>query len=170
MRTRVTVGRCLGGSAKYKWLVLKIQEYPINLALLELAESGIKPPCSAVREARGAGYVSRPTERKAIEIAELKKRITEVELALSVVPEEYRNGVLYHTINYGSKSSGRGRGSSWREDRYDFAHRNTWKKWKTKFLLEYAAIIGEMDHINLLVEYEDILFAKAVDPEKVYHF
>jgi len=170
MSSRKTVGRCLGGSAKYKWLVLRIQEYPVNLALLQLAQADLGAKGHCVREVPGVRYQARPTEDRAIEIAELRKRIAEVEKALSAVPREYRNGVLYHTINHGSRSSGRGPGCTWTDEKFDFAHKNTWKKWKTRFLLEYASIIGEMDHIKLLVEYEDLLSGTSVPKEKIYHF
>jgi len=170
MSGKSTVGRCLGGSAKYRSLVLKVQEYPVNLALLKLTEEGISPAGGAFREKPKPGYCASPTERRAVEIAELKRRIAEVEQALKVVPEEYRNGVLYHTINHGPGRSGPGRGSSWSDSRFDNAHKNTWKKWKTRFLLEYAAITGELDHIKLLIEYEDLLRGVTIPNEKIYHF
>ncbi|MBQ9890800.1 MAG: hypothetical protein IJM39_05260 [Firmicutes bacterium] len=170
MSSRSTVGRCLGGAAKYRWLVLKVQEYPVNLALLKLAESGIGARSCSLMEAPRVRYAASPTENKAVEIADLKRRIAEVEQALMVVPEEYRNGVLYHTINHGTGRISPGHGSSWQDPRFDKAHRNTWKKWKTRFLLEYAAIIGELDHIKLLIEYEDLLSGTTVPNEKIYHF
>ena len=168
MSRRNTVGRCLGGSAKYRSLVLKVQEYPVNLALLKLTEEDISAKGSSVMERPRISYTASPTENKAVEIAELKRRIAEVEQALMAVPEEYRNGVLYHTINHGARGSGKS--SMWSDPRFDKAHRNTWKKWKTRFLLEYAAIIGEMDHIKLLIEYEDLLSGTTVPGEKIYHF
>ena len=170
MSTRRTVGRRFGGSEKYKWLVLKVREYPVNLALLEIEENRMFPCGHSVMEIPELRGISRPTEDRALEIADLKRRIAEVEMALQVVPEEYRNGVLYHTINHGSKGSGSGRGSAWSEHKYDFAHKNTWKKWKTRFLLEYASIIGELDHINLLVKNEDMLLDSQFPKERIYHF
>lgn len=168
MSCRNTVGRCLGGPAKYRSLVLKVQEYPVNLALLKFAEESVVAGGSSVMERPRLGYTAKPAERKAVEIADLKRRIAEVEQALMVVPEEYRNGVLYHTINHGT--GGSGKSSVWSDPRFDKAHKNTWKKWKTRFLLEYASIIGELDHIKLLIEYEDLLSGTTVPGEKIYHF
>jgi hypothetical protein len=45
--------------------------------------------------------------------------------ALLLVPEEYREGILYSIRN---------RGSGY----YDFAHENTWKKWKQRFIYALA--------------------------------
>ena len=168
MSCRNTVGRCLGGPAKYRSLVLKVHEYPVNLALLKFTEESVGAGGSSVMERPRLGYTAKPTERKAVEIADLKRRIAEVEQALMVVPEEYRNGVLYHTINHGT--GGSGKSSVWSDPRFDKAHKNTWKKWKTRFLLEYASIIGELDHIKLLIEYEDLLSGTTVPGEKIYHF
>ena len=33
------------------------------------------------------------------------------------------------------------------------AHRNTWTRWKARFILEYAEIIGEGDYIRMLMEH-----------------
>ena len=170
MSCRNTVGRCLGGPAKYRSLVLKVQEYPVNLALLKLAQENISAKSASVMEKPRIAYGSSSTEKKALEIADLKRRISEVEQALMVVPEEYRNGVLYHTINHGSQRSSGSKSSQWNDPRFDKAHRNTWKKWKTRFLLEYAAITGELDYIKLLIEYEDLLRGTTVPGEKIYKF
>ena len=146
-----------GTSVKYRWLVLRIQEYPLNKELLKLAEKDIGPSAHMLRETpvqRGRGS---STESKAIMIADLKRRIYEVEKALEVVPEEYRAGVLYHTLNHGTKTMGVGKGSAWADKMFQNAHRNTWTKWKTRFLLEYADIIGEGSHMRLLMRYGEDL-------------
>ena len=134
-------------------LVLKISEYPLNKELLRRYMLDIAPAGSFVREPAAKGYGARPTEEKAIRIADLKRRISEVDRALLKVPVEYRSGVLYHTVHHGCKGIQGGKGCSWSEQAFSFAHPNTWKKWKTRFILEYASIIGEMDHIELLNEY-----------------
>lgn len=168
MKEGKTSGNCFGGPAKYKQILLKVQEYPVNLALMELAERDISAPGTSVMESRGEVYNARPTENKAIRLAELRERVNAVEQALLVVPEEYRAGVLYHTLNHGSRSVGVGNGSAWSDPRYSFAHRNTWKKWKTRFLLEYATIIGERDYIDLLREYGDELAVRSRQHEIKY--
>ena len=61
--------------------------------------------------------------------------------------------MLYHTIFHGNKGIIGGKGSAWGGDMFAFAHPNTWKKWKTRFILEYAKITGEMDNIDLLNRY-----------------
>jgi hypothetical protein len=142
-----------GSPAEYKMLVLKISEYPINKELLRRYMQDIAPAGCFVRESSAKGYGARPTEEKALRIADLKRRISEVDRALQKVPKEYRSGVLYHTVHHGCKGIQGGKGCSWSEKTFSFAHPNTWKKWKTRFILEYASIIGEMDHIELLNEY-----------------
>ena len=142
-----------GSSAEYKMLVLKISEYPVNKELLRLYLMDIGPAAGFVREPSVHGYGIRPTEDKALKIADLRKRISEVDRALQRIPAEYREGVLYHTIYHGGKGIQGGKGSAWSDPAFSFAHPNTWKKWKTRFILEYASIIGEMDHIDLLNEY-----------------
>jgi hypothetical protein len=136
-----------------QWLLLKIQEYPANKEMLRLIEKDLGPSAAAVREVPGVPGYGRPTESKALKAAELKRRIEEVDRALEIVPAEYRAGILYHTLNHGTKTQGIGLGSSWSEPMYSIAHRNTWTKWKMRFLLEYADIIGERDHIGMLIEY-----------------
>ena len=153
----MSVSNAFGGNsraaAKYRWLLLKIQEYPVNKEMLRLAEADLGPSSPVVREAPGAAGYGKPTESRALKVAELKRRIAEVDRALAVVPEEYREGILYHTLNHGTKTVGTGAGSSWSDPMYSKAHRNTWTKWKTRFLLEYADIIGEKDYIGMLIEY-----------------
>ena len=134
-------------------LVLKISEYPLNKELLRLYTMDIAPAGSFVREAPVKRYGARPTEDKALRIADLKRRISEVDKALLSIPEEYRSGVLYHTVYHGCKGIQGGKGSAWADDAFSFAHPNTWKKWKTRFILEYASIIGEKEHIEMLNEY-----------------
>ena len=148
-------GSVFGGPAKYKWLVLKIQEYPINKEMLRLAGGDITPSAGLLRERCSSGYMARPTEVKAMRIAELRRRVEEVDAALRTIPEEYREGVLYHTVHYGTRSMGRTAGTAWDDRRFDFAHKNTWKKWKTRFILAYAGIIGELDYIKMLNEYRE---------------
>ena len=160
MSPRNTCGSVFGGAAKYKWLVLKIQEYPVNKAMLELAEKNVGPAGCRVKERPGPQYISSPTEKTAVRLADLRRRIREVDRALLAVPEEYRAGVLYHTIHYGTKSIGRRCGSAWEDDMFDFAHKNTWKKWKVRFILAYAGIIGEKDHIDMLNEYREAVEEK----------
>ena len=142
-----------GSSAKYKLLVLKISEYPLNKELLRMETENISPPANVVREAPERFYKGSVTESRALKIADLRRRIWEVDKALEAVPEEYRNGVLYHTIFHGNKGIIGGKGSAWGGDMFAFAHPNTWKKWKTRFILEYAKITGEMDNIDLLNRY-----------------
>ena len=137
----------------YKMLVLKISEYPLNKELLRRYTMDIGPAGSFVRETSAKCYGSRPTEDKALRIADLKRRIADVDKALQKIPAEYRSGVLYHTIYHGSKGIQGGKGCSWSDKMFSHAHPNTWKKWKTRFILEYASIIGEMDYIYLLNEY-----------------
>ena len=153
----MSVSNAFGGNnraaAKYSWLLMKLQEYPVNKEMLRLIEKDIGPSSPSVMEVPGLCGYGRPTESKAIKIAELKKRIAEVGRALEIVPKEYREGILYHTLNHGTKTKGLGAGSSWSEPMYSHAHRNTWTKWKMRFLLEYADIIGEKDYIALLIEY-----------------
>ena len=146
-----------GSAAKYKWLVLRISEYPLNKELLEDCMRDISPTSGFVMELPACGYGARPTESRALKIADLRRRLEEVDKALMVVPEEYRSGVLYHTIYHGSKGIVGGKGTSWSDDMYATAHPNTWKKWKTRFVLEYASVIGEKDHIDLLNEYRPTL-------------
>ncbi len=146
-------GGSVGGAAKYKWLVLKIQEYPINKELLALEEKALGPSHPVVMETAWSSYAARPVESKAVRIAELKRRISEVDRALESVPKEYREGVLYHTLNHGSKTAGLGSGSAWEDSMFSGAHRNTWARWKARFILEYAEIIGEGDYIRMLMEH-----------------
>lgn len=146
-------GGSAGSAAKYRQLVLKIQEYPINKELLALEESALGPSHPVVMETCFTSYAARPVERRALRIAELRRRISEVERALEAVPEEYREGVLYHTLNHGSKTSGLGSGSAWDDEMFSGAHRNTWTRWKARFILEYAEIIGEGDYIRMLMEH-----------------
>ncbi len=157
MTEKRTFGKVFGGPVKYRWLVSKVQEYPVNKALLALAEKDIGPAPPCVREVPQGTYTARPTETNAVRLADLSRRVKEVETALETIPEEYREGVLYHTINHGNKGIGASYGSAWSEPYFDFAHKNTWKRWKTRFLLSYAEIIGEMDYIRLLLEYQDDL-------------
>ena len=154
-------GSIFGSPAVYKMLVLKISEYPLNKELLKRYMLDIAPAGSFVREASVKGYGARPTEDKALRIADLRRRISEVDKALLTVPEEYREGVLYHTVHHGCKGIQGGKGCSWSEKAFSFAHPNTWKKWKTRFILEYASVIGEMDHIKLLNEYGPVLMQQA---------
>ena len=149
---RLLGGSCVGAS-KYRWLVLKIQEYPVNKELLTLTEQDIGPSGAALGKMPGGLLCARPTERRALRIAELRRRIEEVETALKVVPEEYREGILFHTLNHGSKAKGVGAGSAWADSMFDGAHRNTWSKWKARFILEYADIIGEGEYVRMLREY-----------------
>ncbi|MBR5731242.1 MAG: hypothetical protein IKX89_04795 [Firmicutes bacterium] len=147
------LGGSAGSAAKYKQLVLKIQEYPINKELLALEENAVGPSGPVVMEPCFSSYAARPVERRAVRIAELKRRIREVDKALEAVPAEYREGVLYHTLNHGSKTAGIGSGSAWEDSMFSGAHRNTWTKWKARFILEYAQIIGEGDYIRMLMEH-----------------
>lgn len=149
---RLLGGSCVG-ALKYRWLVLKIQEYPVNKELLALTEKEIGPSVAVPGKAPGGSLCARPTELRAVRIAELKRRIEEVETALKVVPKEYREGILYHTLNHGSKTKGVGAGSAWADSMFDGAHRNTWTKWKARFILEYADIIGEGEYVRMLMEY-----------------
>ena len=142
-----------GSTAKYKLLVLKISEYPLNKELLRMELEDISPSPNMVREIPGRRYRSSATENRALRIADLRRRIWEVDKALEAVPEEYRDGVLYHTIFHGNKGIIGGKGSAWSGDMFSIAHPNTWKKWKTRFILEYARITGEMDNIDLLNRY-----------------
>lgn len=134
-------------------LVLKISEYPLNKELLRRYMTDIAPDAGFVREVPAKRYGSRPTEDKALRIADLNRRIAEVDRALQKIPAEYRSGVLYHTIYHGHKGIQGGKGCSWSDKMFSHAHPNTWKKWKTRFILEYASIIGELDYICLLNEY-----------------
>ena len=149
---RLLGGSCVG-ALKYKWLILKIQEYPVNKQLLALTEKELSPSCAAVKNMPSRNSFGSPTERRALRIAELRRRIEEVDTALSVVPKEYREGILFHTLNHGSKTHGVGEGSAWADSMFDRAHRNTWTKWKARFILEYADIIGEGEYIDMLIEY-----------------
>jgi hypothetical protein len=169
MARRYSCGGLFGGAAKYKWLVLRIQEYPLNKALLRMEEEKVSPPGPRIMDAPSFSYISRPTEERAIRIAELKRRIEEVDRALEIIPEEYRDGVLYHTLHYGTRMISGVPGSVWGESIYDHAHKNTWKKWKTRFILEYARIIGELDHITMLNEYwltEELLHRDAEEQSR----
>ena len=168
MAHRYSCGGLFGGPAKYKWLVLRIQEYPLNKALLKMEEEKISPPGPRIMDAPSFSYIARPTEDRAVRIAELKRRIDEVDRALSIVPDEYKDGVLYHTLHYGTRMISGVPNSVWDEDIYDHAHKNTWKKWKTRFILEYARIIGELDHISMLNEYwlsEELVHREIPDAE-----
>ena len=101
-----------GSPAEYKMLVLKISEYPINKELLRRYMQDIAPSGCFVRESSAKGYGARPTEEKALRIADLKRRISEVDRALQKVPQEYRSGVLYHTVHHGCKGIQGGKGCS----------------------------------------------------------
>ena len=78
-------GGSAGSAAKYRQLVLKIQEYPINKELLALEESALGPSHPVVMETCFTSYAARPVERRALRIAELRRRISEVERALEAV-------------------------------------------------------------------------------------
>ncbi len=64
------------------------------------------------------------TGSKAVEIANLSRRIAAIERAFDVLPEKYRAGIedkLVKDMPYG-----------------DFAHPNTWKKWQQVFIYNVA--------------------------------
>ena len=107
---RLLGGSCVG-ALKYKWLILKIQEYPVNKQLLALTEKELSPSCAAVKNMPSRNSFGSPTERRALRI------------------------------------------SAWADSMFDRAHRNTWTKWKARFILEYADIIGEGEYIDMLIEY-----------------
>ena len=67
---------------------------------------------------------SDPTADKAIKISGLSVAIVAVESALQVIPEEYRDGV-YASIAYSRSFP-------------EYAHRNTWSRYRTKFVLQVA--------------------------------
>lgn len=71
---------------------------------------------------------SDPTALKAERLAKLSKKISAVERALKSVPEEYREGV-YMSIAY-------------RDRLPDYANKNTWSKWRMRFISRVADVMG----------------------------
>lgn len=69
-----------------------------------------------------------PTALKAERLVELSKKISAVEGALKSVPEEYRLGV------YGSVA--------YRDRLPDYANKNTWSKWRMRFIVRVAEVMG----------------------------
>ena len=80
-----------------------------------ILEGGSLPPDGTPRGTNR----SDPTALKAERLVELSKKIAAVENALKHIPDEYRRGV-YMSIAY-------------RDRLPDYAHRNTWSKWKSEF-------------------------------------
>ena len=65
-----------------------------------------------------------PTGSIAIKSAELSSKIAAVEKALNRIPEEYREGVMNSIV--------------YRADYPDYAHDNTWKTWRQRFVFYVA--------------------------------
>lgn len=71
-----------------------------------------------------SGVPSKPTESTAIRILRYQADVDAVEMALTEIPHEYREGVL-DNIRYG--------------DNFPiFAHYNTWIKWKQRYIYGVA--------------------------------
>ena len=104
----------------YMSVLYIVRDYPRSMALRDAIINGT-PPQSV---GRSAGTVSAPTEAKAIRLTELQDKCSAVESALKAIPEEYRDGV-FNNIVYGFRYP-------------DMAHRNTWSKWRTRFLYHTA--------------------------------
>ena len=66
----MSVSNAFGGNnraaAKYSWLLMKLQEYPVNKEMLRLIEKDIGPSSPSVMEVPGLCGYGRPTESKAI--------------------------------------------------------------------------------------------------------
>ncbi len=72
-----------------------------------------------------ASYGVTAEERCPPEQEEAMFKLDCIHHALLLIPEEYREGILHSIQN---------RGSGY----YDFAHENTWKKWKQRFIYALA--------------------------------
>lgn len=76
------------------------------------------------------GSAGSPTESKAIRAVMLSKEIDAVNAALKEIPPEYRIPI-FDNIRYGYKRE------EW-VSKQDYAHRNTWSKWRMEFLWRIA--------------------------------
>lgn len=78
----------------------------------------------------GSGSGS-PVERQACNMADLRPLVNAVDEALKSIPKEYRDGILnkiIHDIQYPQ-----------------YAHRNTWSRWRQLFLYRVAQNLGLID-------------------------
>ena len=71
-----------------------------------------------------------PTAYKAIKIASMSKETDAIEAALAAVPPEYRSGI-FNAIRYDARYP-------------DYAHENTWRHWRKRFLYNVAWILNKI--------------------------
>ena len=104
----------------YMSVIYIVRDYPRAKALRD-AIIDETPPQSI---GRSEGQISQPTERKAIRLTELADRCSAIENALKVIPAEYQDGVM-RNITYSIPYP------SW-------ASKNTWSRWRMRFLIKAA--------------------------------
>ncbi|MCI9640439.1 hypothetical protein ACDL92_11880 [Ihubacter sp. mB4P-1] len=117
----------LGSDALYRETLYFIRQYPEYqriLADMQQESIGVQYKIGG----RGS-QVSRPTENKAVNRAELQRRINIIDRAIETVPIDYRQGVWDHVI-YQTKYT--------EDGIFFYAHVNTWKQWTQRFVYEVA--------------------------------
>lgn len=124
----------LGSDELYRLTVALIRMYPVYLQIIENVDE--------LRSKKGMGMdfikssnISNPTETDAFENMDIRKKSGEalvmvkiIESAFKTIPEEYRLGVYLHLVEK----------MSYKNKRFDFANRNTWKKWTSRVIEKVA--------------------------------
>ena len=121
-----------------------VRSYPHYKKLLEKLESEQDNVSKSGGELRRGTQISDPTANIAILIADLKRNINIIEMALEKIPEKYRDNVLIHVLGE----------SHWNDARYDSANIKTWQKWQQIFLYYVAVFRGEGFYVEYLSELE----------------
>ncbi len=79
----------------------------------------------------GGSGTDSPVERQDCNMIDLKSMVNAVDEALKGIPKEYRNGIMnkiIHDLEYPQ-----------------YAHRNTWSRWRQLFLYRIAQNLGLID-------------------------
>lgn len=131
------------GKNKYLETLYFIRQYPDNKRLLKRIEEEAEIPPVSITGMPKSTKQSNMLENTVILKQSILENVQMVERALKKIPEEYRKGVLNHTIH----------GEKYASPMFDSAHENTWKKWVQRFIYEVAILRGDGPYIGLIQKY-----------------
>ncbi len=108
----------------YKRAIWTIKDYPRRKAEYEAILEASPPPLDGAP--RGT-VLADSTAKKAIKLSEISRELSAVEKGLEAIPEEYRKGIWENIVN--------------RKAFPDYAHRDTYKRWKQRYVYRVAILL-----------------------------
>lgn len=133
----------VGDKNVYMETVYFIKQYDSFKKLARTIDQQSLTPSLSFQQKDGGGRITSPVEDIAMLRSDLGSRIEQVDNALKEIPEKYRKGLMENIVH----------NVKFKEHMFDFAHYQTWKYWKNKFICEVARQRGYEEYLKWIDTY-----------------